>query len=175
MRRLTTARVRYLPLVIAALCAADSALAFPWSKDMANQDSVKAQESVVRAPPGAISRNGRPPALPVAPMIEARKLAAAQLQSPLPPVFSSLNEGQRLYQRHCSTCHGIDGKQPGRVGLKLQPKPMDLTLDYVRQQPDGQLYYTISQGSSVMPAYWFTMTAAERWALVNYVRHGLGR
>lgn len=142
---------------------------------MADQKSIKAQETIVHAPFGSISRRGRAPALPITPLVQARVEAGETLKSLWPPVFASLSQGQVMYQRHCSACHGADGKNPGLVGLKFQPKPMDLTTDYVRQQPDGRLYYTVSRGSVVMPAYEYTMTPADRWALVNYVRHGLGK
>ncbi len=51
---------------------------------------------------------------------------------------------------------------------------MNLTLDYVQLQPDGQLYYTISHGSIAMPYYRQAIVAEDRWNLINYIKEALG-
>ena len=50
---------------------------------------------------------------------------------------------------------------------------MDLTLEYVQQQPDGQIWYTISHGSIAMPYYRDSIRDVERWHVVNYVKQVL--
>ena len=78
--------------------------------------------------------------------------------------------GQTLYAQHCAVCHGDAGDGNGPVGTKFIPQPMNLTLDYVQLQPDGQLYYTISHGSIAMPFYRQAIPLQRRWDLVNYIK-----
>ena len=51
---------------------------------------------------------------------------------------------------------------------------MELNLDYVQLQPDGQLFYTISHGSIAMPFYRQAMPAVDRWHLVNFIKEVFG-
>jgi hypothetical protein len=51
---------------------------------------------------------------------------------------------------------------------------MELNLDYVQLQPDGQLFYTISHGSIAMPYYRQAMLAEDRWNVVNYITEVFG-
>jgi hypothetical protein len=51
---------------------------------------------------------------------------------------------------------------------------MELNLDYVQLQPDGQIFYTISHGSIAMPFYRQSMPAEDRWHLVNFIKEVFG-
>ena len=147
--------------------------AFPWDIDMANQVSIKAQETLVQLPAYSIPVRGLPTALPSGPLEQARGMAATTLQNPTPALEHSVARGRMLFQRHCLSCHGALGRGDGPVGLKFQPKPMNLSLEAVRNQPDGRLYFTISRGSVFMPAYGYAIQSQDRWHLVNYIKHGM--
>ena len=154
------------------LTFAPASWAFWWSTDMADQVSVKAQETQVRLPVDSIPLTGVAVALPIGEPGKARELAGLQLQNPIPMVTLSIARGRVLFQRHCQSCHGALGRGPGPVGQKFQPTPFDLSLAMIRQQPDGRIYYTISRGSVFMPGYGFAIPAEERWHLVNYIKAG---
>jgi mono/diheme cytochrome c family protein len=167
-------RLQHLLLVLAAALPA-AAGALPWNQDMVDQPSVKAQEQRVDEPRGAVPASGaesleRPQSL--ADLVLARA-AAASVPNPQAAGRESLARGKALYETHCLTCHGAGGRGDGPVGQKFVPRPMDLTLDYVQQQPDGQLYYTITHGGVVMPFYRDAIEPADRWHVVNYVKHAL--
>jgi len=40
---------------------------------------------------------------------------------------AAVSEGQRLFVRHCSACHGVEGRGDGPAAPALQPPPADLT------------------------------------------------
>lgn len=44
-----------------------------------------------------------------------------------PALAQDLKEGVVLYERHCATCHGIDGKGQGPMAGVLLIQPTDLT------------------------------------------------
>jgi len=144
----------------------------PWDKDMVDQPSIKAQESTVNTPATSIPL-GRKVSLPIPQSIGelvSARFSAAVLVNPIQVSSDSLAQGKFFYQTYCLLCHGQEGRGDGPVGKKFIPPPMDLTLAYVQSQPDGQLFYTITHGSIVMPYYRDAMNEKERWHLVNYLK-----
>jgi mono/diheme cytochrome c family protein len=93
-----------------------------------------------------------------------------------------LRRGQQRFNIYCYVCHGLDGSGNGpvaqRVALLRSDNVMDLawtapavlTSDRIRQQPDGQLFNTITNGIRAMPSYGEQIPPADRWAIVAYVR-----
>lgn len=160
----------------ATLMASSQLAALPWDKDMRNQPSVKPQESLVPSVPDSVPVRGKEAVSPPANMSELviARLAAGKLTNPMTATPESLGRGETMYETHCLICHGEQGRGDGLVGLKFLVAPMDLTMDYVQLQPDGQLYYTISHGSIAMPFYRDSMVESDRWHVVNYVKSVLG-
>ncbi len=153
------------------------AWALPWDKDMRNQASVKPQEAEVEHNATSVPVNGTeeiPPPKDLAELVQVRLQAGAMLSNPARRNPESLNRGKEVYSVHCLLCHGEDGRGDGLVGRKFVPAPMDLTLDYVQLQPDGQIFFTISHGSIAMPYYRNSIQEADRWHVVNYVKNVLG-
>ena len=172
--------IRYrLHAAIAFLCTAlisGSVAALPWDQDMRDQPSVKAQESQVRNSAASIPARGKEPFRPPVDMtalVTDRLAAGLQLSNPISKTAESVNRGKELYDIHCVACHGAQGHGDGLVGKKFIPPPLDLTLGYVQQQPDGQIWYTISHGSIAMPFYRDSIPDNDRWHVVNYVKEVL--
>jgi mono/diheme cytochrome c family protein len=168
--------IRTLMITAAALLVSAQVQALPWDKDMRNQPSVKPQESEVPSVPDSVPVTGKEAVAPPADMGELvfARLAAGELVNPIQSSPESLARGETMYEIHCLLCHGDQGRGDGLVGLKFLVAPMDLTMDYVQLQPDGQIYYTISHGSIAMPFYRDSMDEADRWHVVNYVKEVLG-
>ena len=150
--------------------------AFPWDMDMRDQPSVKAQETLVEEPDASVPVQGKEilrPATGMKDIVYAR-LAARALNNPFPVNEASVAYGKELYQIHCAVCHGAEGGGDGPVGKKYTPTPMDLSLLYVQNQPDGQLYYTVTNGGLVMPGYRGAIDSDGRWHIINYVKKTFG-
>jgi mono/diheme cytochrome c family protein len=151
--------------------------ALPWDEDMRNQPSVKPQETEVQTNASSVPTENKetiPVPAGINELVVAR-LAAGELENPVRATPESLNMGRSLYEVHCRTCHGDQGRGDGPVGLKFVVAPMDLTMDYVQLQPDGQIFFTISYGSIAMPFYRDSIPENERWHVVNYIKHVLGQ
>ncbi|MBI4011685.1 MAG: c-type cytochrome [Candidatus Rokubacteria bacterium] len=111
---------------------------------------------------------GQPGALPVA-------LTPTTTRSASPDLLAL---GQRLYEKQCAACHGVDGRGEGEAAYLLYPKPRDFTAGrfalastWERVPTDEDLYRTISRGmpGSAMPS-WGHLSEEERWALVHFVK-----
>ena len=159
--------------ILVAWLVPAAAIALPWSMDMVDQPAIKAQEAPVERPAATVPAGGKDGARSPgnkADVAMFRLVAARELANPQAATTESLARGKLLYETHCESCHGTTGKGDGPVGLKFMPPPMDLTTDYVQQQADGQIYYTITHGGIVMPFYRDAIDAEDRWHVVNYLK-----
>ncbi len=143
--------------------------AMPWSWDMFDQKSYKAQEDAAPPTPEGI--------VPASGVLYVRdRDDSARLANPFAGAAGeSISRGKDRYGIYCATCHGDTGHGDGPVGQKYIT-PTDLTTDYVRTKPDGDIYYTITYGGlAIMPSYGESLSAEDRWHIVNYIKHSLDR
>ena len=163
--------VRLLLAALLALAPAQ-ALAWPWSRDMTNQISVKPQsgpEATRPFPTRSIPMAGTRTSLAVHDKEQAQALA-----NPNPPSAVSVGRGRKLFQIYCVACHGESGTGDGLVGAKLMLKPFDLTADRVQKEVAvGYIFGYMSFGGAIMPSYANDLSPSERWDVINYLRHGL--
>ena len=75
--------------------------------------------------------------------------------------------GQQVYLVNCKSCHGDPGKNNV---TKLVPLPPDPVSQQMQQNSDGDLYYKIQEGRGPMPSFRNSLTSAEIWNVIAYVR-----
>ncbi len=170
-------RLSHLATVAFLLAIPGSGVTLPGDKDMQDQPSMKPQDSLVETNPTSVPVAGKdryPPPKDIIELVRTRLEAGRTLVNPISKSPESLARGRDMYELHCLVCHGEQGRGDGPVGQKFVPQPMELNLDYVQLQPDGQLFYTISHGSIAMPFYRQAMPAEDRWHLVNYIKEVFG-
>ena len=90
-------------------------------------------------------------------------------KSPLPSDKKFVEQGGKLAQVNCVTCHGAKGKGDGAAAVALNPKPADWTSKRVQDESDGELFWKISNGRGAMPP-WKHLPEPDRWALIRYIR-----
>jgi mono/diheme cytochrome c family protein len=169
--------IRNLACVICLLAIPGAGSTLPWDKDMRDQPSQKPQDSVIETTDTsvpAVGKDSYAPPTDIIDLVRDRLEAGKTLVNPVPKSPESLARGREMYELHCLVCHGEQGRGDGPVGQKFVPQPMELNLDYVQLQPDGQLFYTISHGSIAMPFYRQAMPAEDRWHLVNFIKEVFG-
>jgi mono/diheme cytochrome c family protein len=90
---------------------------------------------------------------------------AAERLNPLANRPGAAAGGKKLFLRNCAECHGDDGS-----GL-IKKHSADFHLPVVQQQPDGALFWKITNGSTNrgMPSF-SKLPEGERWQLVLYLR-----
>ena len=96
---------------------------------------------------------------------------AQKLKNPLPNNAESVEVGKKLYQRHCASCHGPQGKGDGGLALS-GGTPADLTDDeWDYGSTDGEIFIVIRDGvSSDMLAYKEKLNENQIWQVVNFIR-----
>ncbi|HEY2857588.1 MAG TPA: cytochrome c [Terracidiphilus sp.] len=85
-------------------------------------------------------------------------------QNPLAGKQEMVTAGASLYRDHCAQCHQADAQGDGKK------KPSLRSAD-VRSASDGDLEWFLRQGDlrHGMPS-WSSLTQAQRWAVVSYLR-----
>lgn len=153
--------------------------AFPWSTDMMNQKSIKPQEKTIPFPSRSVPVTGIPSS------VWEDRDATEDLKNPHPVTADSLAKGKMLFTIYCTACHGMTGRAESEVAARGMPAN-DLTDAYVQDElTEGWVFGTITFGSAIMPPYGRAgdmngdargsndLSVAERWDVVNYVKHQL--
>ncbi|MCK5444649.1 MAG: c-type cytochrome [Rhodospirillaceae bacterium] len=162
--------------IIVVLGAGD-AHAWPWSKDMVNQPSIKPQEQTRPFPARSVPTTG------IATEYADRD-ATEELENPFAATKDSISKGRTLFRIYCAACHGLSGRGESPVTEKIGAT--DLTdPDNMEDLTDGWIFGTISFGSALMPPYGRAgdmngelrgsndLSVEERWHVVNYVTRQL--
>ena len=94
-------------------------------------------------------------------------------------------QGEAVYFRRCSFCHGLLGDGEGPAAQYLDPRPRDFTLGTFKFRTtqsgelptDGDLFRTISRGLSGTAMQSFDdelikngLSEQERWAVIAYIK-----
>lgn len=96
--------------------------------------------------------------------------SADKIINPLQGNDASVISGRKIYTQFCVTCHGNKGKGDGVAAPGLAKHPADHTSAFVQSQKDGALFWIITAGNNPMPPYKTTLTATQRWQVINYMR-----
>lgn len=92
-------------------------------------------------------------------------------KSPVVTSLELLRRGQDRFDIYCSPCHSRVGDGNGIVAQRgFQPPPASFHDDRLREIEDGHLFEVTSNGVRTMPGYRSQLSAADRWAIVAYLR-----
>ncbi len=133
--------------------------------DMADGPTVKAYEDFLNPPDHSIAMNA---ILYPDTAEESEKL----LQNPfasMPDQKKYLASGEKLWNSHCTVCHGTAGKGDGPVVGKY-PQPPDITTEIYKNRGDGFFFHRITFGNALMPGYGHSIAPHERWEIVMHLR-----
>jgi mono/diheme cytochrome c family protein len=100
---------------------------------------------------------------------------AALLASPTRPAPPGPEPGRTLYQTHCATCHGADGRGGTWRARLVLLRPGNLASPETATLPDQYLVDIIRHGGANfgkpgMPSFGFALDENEIRALVVYLR-----
>ena len=89
---------------------------------------------------------------------------------PVPVTKELLERGQQRYNIYCIVCHGAVGNGDGMVVRRGYPQPPTYHDDRLRNAPDGHFFDVMTNGWGKMNSYASQIPAADRWAIVAYIR-----
>ncbi|MBD2754685.1 c-type cytochrome [Spirosoma validum] len=95
-------------------------------------------------------------------------IAERVLTNPIPDSEKAQAEGQLLYTRYCSHCHGAAGKGDGPVAKEYKGVP-NYSSDAYKTMNDGHIFHVITHGKGRMWPHGSQITPEDRWKIVQYV------
>jgi len=141
------------------------AVVYRWNHNMTVTQGVRPGEMSFSMAPGSLPRTGGQ--LYYA---KDQREAAALRKNPVPATPDSIKRGGNLFVVYCTPCHGASGKGNGPVVAKFAPPPDLTSPDLQKGRTDGYWQSYLSVGGAVMPSYGESLSADERWDVVNYLR-----
>jgi mono/diheme cytochrome c family protein len=88
------------------------------------------------------------------------------IENPSDYNLENVKKGKDLYMTNCKSCHGDAGKNNS---LALVPLPPDIASETMHKNSEGSMFYKMSTGKGLMPAFESTLSETDRWLLVNYI------
>ncbi|KAF0093010.1 MAG: hypothetical protein E1N59_3267 [Puniceicoccaceae bacterium 5H] len=84
----------------------------------------------------------------------------------------NMDRGQELFNIYCIACHGEVGNGKGVVAAERYgfATIQSLLQTRIMEQPDGEIFNTITHGKNTMYPYGSKIRVEDRWKVVMYVR-----
>ncbi len=121
-------------------------------------------------------RSGRAPvATAEPPMLFEKSLARAALHArmdrempaaaPIEASDENMIEGARIYRDNCAFCHGLPGRPASASSQGMFPKPPQLFVKMVTDDPPGETYWKVANGIRLtgMPGYGKSLSTVQMW------------
>ena len=89
---------------------------------------------------------------------------------PVPVTPELLERGRQRFNITCVMCHGATAAGNGITKQYGLATVVTLQDDRIRKMADGEIFNTITNGKNTMMAYGPTITVADRWAIIAYLR-----
>jgi len=79
--------------------------------------------------------------------------------------------GRHHYETQCAVCHGGDGSGSAVMAANLPGEALlSLLTDQTTSRTDGELFDVVARGRNRMPAFDWSLSAGDRWAVIAYMR-----
>lgn len=89
---------------------------------------------------------------------------------PVPVTKELVDRGEQRFNIYCIVCHGAVGNGDGMIVRRGYPQPPTYHDDRLRNAPDGHFFDVMTNGWGKMNSYASQIPAADRWAIVAYIR-----
>ena len=89
---------------------------------------------------------------------------------PIPVTKELIDRGENRYNIYCIVCHGPVGNGDGMVVRRGFSAPPTYHDDRLRNAPVGHFFDVMTNGWGKMNSYSTVLSAADRWAVVAYIR-----
>jgi mono/diheme cytochrome c family protein len=89
---------------------------------------------------------------------------------PLQVTPELMERGRQRFNITCAMCHGATATGNGITKQYGLATVVTLQDDRIRKMADGEIFNTITNGKNTMMAYGPTISVADRWAVISYLR-----
>jgi mono/diheme cytochrome c family protein len=92
-------------------------------------------------------------------------------ENPIQPTAAALSDGARLYEKHCSVCHGGAAQRISPLRARFSP-PVPQIVNRVPKDPDAEFYWITKHGIRLtgMPAWDGILNDDQIWTVVAFIK-----
>jgi mono/diheme cytochrome c family protein len=97
---------------------------------------------------------------------------APKQDNPMQPNAQNLIAGARLYEQHCSYCHGGLLQRVSPMRAKFNP-PVPQIINRIPGDPDAHLFWVAKHGIRLtgMPSWAGILSDDQIWQVIAFVKH----
>lgn len=95
-------------------------------------------------------------------------MAAAGLVAASTVSAADLEQGKKIFEDKCLSCHGADGKGNAKMSEMLKVKIADLTASH---KSEAEILKLLSEGKKPMPSFAKRLSKEEMGAVAEYAKH----
>lgn len=147
--------------------------------EMHYQQSFKSQEPPRLTPArGAVVFTDE--LLPLRRLEPASQVEALGMTNPVPRTAETVEQGEGVFIRNCSACHGLNGRGDSFIAVTFKSMGVNPPADFATAgsivatpddgSGDGLAFWFISDGITNMPSFRNLLTQEERWTVIHYLR-----
>ena len=103
-------------------------------------------------------------------LYEGKENGVSATRFPFPVDEAVMRRGQERFNIYCAPCHGATGLGDGMVVRRGYRRPPPLADQRLREIPVGHFFDVMTHGFGAMPDYAVQVNAADRWAIIAYIR-----
>ncbi|HEY0142910.1 MAG TPA: cytochrome c [Thermoanaerobaculia bacterium] len=89
---------------------------------------------------------------------------------PMAVTKAVIDRGEERYNVYCAQCHSRVGDGNGMIPSRGYRRPPSFHTATLRTAPTGHFFDVMTNGFGAMPPYRTMIPAADRWAIVAYIR-----
>ena len=89
---------------------------------------------------------------------------------PVPMDKTLIDRGHQRYEIYCQPCHDARGDGKGILFQRGNVPTASFHQEKVLKYADGEIFDVITNGRGLMSSYRWPIPAADRWAIVGYIR-----
>lgn len=97
--------------------------------------------------------------------LHARITKEMPSQAPIPADEANLLAGARTYREQCAACHGLSGQAETAIAKGMFPRPPQLFVNGVTDDPPGETYWKAANGIRLtgMPGFKGSLSETQLW------------
>lgn len=86
---------------------------------------------------------------------------------------ANMAAGAKIYREHCAHCHGLPDQPANATAKGMFPKPPQLFVKMVTDDPPGETYWKVANGIRLtgMPGYRAALSTEQIWQVSLLLAH----
>ncbi len=95
---------------------------------------------------------------------------SAQLKNPIGYSAGVVKEGEAIYKKMCTHCHGEKGDGMGQIAINGKIEGIPSYTGALKTLPEGKMFHTITYGKGLMGSHAGQLNKEERWKVIFWVK-----